>query len=76
MSHIKGFVKRELTLCIAFAAAAASCFAVPPDKAYFGYLDFRTLALLYALMVVVIVVSSSAPAYSRSMMVAGVPAGA
>ena len=26
---------------------------MPPDRAYAGYIDFRTLALLYALMLVV-----------------------
>lgn len=53
MSRIKDFVKQELTLCAAFLAALVSCFFVPPDGAYWGYLDFRTLALLYCLMVVV-----------------------
>lgn len=53
MSHIKDFVKREVTLCVAFFAALVSCFFVPPDGAYIGYIDFRTLALLYCLMVVV-----------------------
>lgn len=53
MSRVKDFVKQELTLCAALAAALISCFFVPPDGAYWGYLDFRTLALLYCLMVVV-----------------------
>lgn len=53
MSKVKDFLRRELTLCISFAAALISCFFVPPDGEYLGYLDLRTLALLYALMVVV-----------------------
>ncbi len=53
MSKVKDFMRRELTLCISFLAAVISCFFVPPDGAYLGYLDLRTLALLYALMVVV-----------------------
>jgi len=53
MSKIKSFVRQEITLCIAFIAAVISCFFVTPDKAYVGYLDLRTLALLYCLMVVV-----------------------
>lgn len=53
MSKVKDFLRRELTLCISFLAALVSCFFVPPDGAYLGYLDLRTLALLYALMVVV-----------------------
>ena len=53
MSKICDFVKREVTLCAAFLAAVVSCFFVAPDAAYFGYIDWRTLALLYCLMVVV-----------------------
>ena len=53
MAHIKDFIKHELTLCIAFIAAIVSCCLVPPDAAYLGYVDLRTLALLYCLMVVV-----------------------
>lgn len=53
MSKVKDFMRRELTLCISLVAAVISCFFVPPDGAYLGYLDLRTLALLYALMVVV-----------------------
>jgi len=53
MSRIKDFIRRELTLCIAFLAALISCFFVPPDAEYAGYMDLRTLALLYCLMVVV-----------------------
>lgn len=53
MSKVKDFMRRELTLCISFAAALISCFFVPPDGKYLSYLDLRTLALLYALMVVV-----------------------
>ena len=53
MSKIRDFVKREITLCAAFAAAVISCFFVTPDAAYLDYIDWRTLALLYCLMVVV-----------------------
>lgn len=53
MAKIKDFVNRELTFCIAFLAAALSCFFVPPDREYLTYPDLRTLALLYCLMVVV-----------------------
>jgi len=53
MTRLKAFVKKEPTLCAAFLAALISCLFVPPDAAYLGYLDFRTLALLYCLMVVV-----------------------
>ena len=53
MSKIRDFVKQEITLCAAFAAAVISCFFVTPDAAYLDYIDWRTLALLYCLMVVV-----------------------
>ena len=50
---MKAFLKREPVFCAAFAAALISCFFVRPDSAYLAYFDFRTLALLYCLMVVV-----------------------
>ena len=50
---IRAFLKKEPVLCIAALAALVSCFFVPPDSAYPGYIDFRTLALLYCLMTVV-----------------------
>ena len=53
MSRIKDFIKREAVLCIAFLAAVISCLFVPPDTEYLHYIDLRTLALLYCLMVVV-----------------------
>lgn len=53
MSTIQSFIRREPVLIISALAAALSCILVPPDGAYPGYLDFRTLALLYALMTVV-----------------------
>lgn len=51
MKRAIAFVRREPVLCAAAAAAALSCLAVPPSVAYIGYLDLRTLVLLYALMV-------------------------
>ena len=53
MATIRSFVRREPVLLIAALAALVSCFLVPPDGAYIGYIDFRTLALLYCLMTVV-----------------------
>ena len=52
MAKLKAFLKKEPILVIAALAALASCVPVPPDRGYLGYIDFRTLALLYALMVV------------------------
>ena len=54
-NDMKGLVtllKNETVLVLSFLLAAASVFLVPPDKAYLGYIDFRTLALLFCLMAV------------------------
>lgn len=45
--------KRETVLCIAGLFAILSAFVVPPSKAYLDYIDFRVLALLFCLMLVV-----------------------
>lgn len=47
------FVRREPILVVSALAALISCCFVPPDGAYLGYIDLRTLSLLYALMLVV-----------------------
>ena len=53
MFSIRMFLKREPVLVVAAMAASISCVFVPPDAEYFHYIDWRTLALLYCLMVVV-----------------------
>ena len=53
MEAVRSFLKREPVLVISALAAIISCFLVPPDAGYIDYIDFRTLALLYALMTVV-----------------------
>lgn len=53
MGYIVSFIKLEPVLAVAAVCAAVSCCFVPPDGAYWGYFDLRTLALLYCLMVVV-----------------------
>ena len=53
MASVRSFIRREPVLIISVLAAAVSCAFVPPDGEYIGYIDFRTLALLYALMTVV-----------------------
>lgn len=52
MERIKKFCKNEIILIVSFVLAAASAFAVKPDKGYADYIDFRTLALLFCLMTV------------------------
>lgn len=52
MQKVLSFVKREKVLVIAFIAAVISCFFVKPSSEYLGYIDVRTLVLLFCLMVV------------------------
>lgn len=44
------FLKQETVLCAAFALAIVSTVFIHPDKEYIGYIDFRTLAILFCLM--------------------------
>lgn len=53
MQKLYTFMKREPVFLISFLAALITCFFVPPSLAYVNYMDLRTLALLYCLMVVV-----------------------
>ena len=50
---MKEFVKKEAVLCIALLCALASMLLVPPDGGYADYVDYRVLALLFCLMLVV-----------------------
>ena len=45
-------LKNETVLSVAIILAAVSAFFVKPDKQYFGYIDVRTLSLLFSLMAV------------------------
>lgn len=49
---VKSFIKNEIVLVISFVLAVISIVFVPVDAAYIGYIDFRTLAILFCLMVV------------------------
>ena len=46
-------MKKNIVFCIAFLLAAVTCFLVPPDKAYLGYFDFKTLSCLFITLAVV-----------------------
>ena len=50
MNRIFTFFKKETVLCVSFILALASMFIVPPDRNYWGYIDYRTLAILFCLM--------------------------
>lgn len=52
MKKILKFFKDETVLCVALMLAVLSMFFVPPDRKYLGYIDFRTLAILFCLMCV------------------------
>ena len=56
-AHLKasviGFVKKNPVLCIAAALAVVTSVIVPPDSAYVGYFDFRTLTCLFCTLAVI-----------------------
>ena len=54
MKKILNWCKQEAVLVIAIVLASVSMFFVLPDKEYVGYIDFRTLALLFCLMTVMV----------------------
>lgn len=51
--YIISFLKNNVVLVVAFAAAAVSCIFVPPDAAYAEYFDLRTLISLLGMSAVV-----------------------
>ena len=52
-SGIGGFVKKNIVMVIAMAAAVLTCLIVPPDKAYWDYFDVKTLTCLFCVLAVV-----------------------
>ena len=52
LSMLWNWCKKEAVLTIAMMLAVISAFFVRPDKEYIGYIDFRTLAILFCLMAV------------------------
>ncbi len=46
-------IKKNVVMFVAMAAAAITCFIVPPDKAYLDYFDFKTLTCLFCVLAVV-----------------------
>ena len=52
MKKIISFMKKETVLTIATLLAVVSAFFVKPDRQYIGYIDFRTLGILFGLMVI------------------------
>lgn len=52
MQKIKDFIKKEVVLTVAVVLAIVSMLVIPPDKEYIGYIDFKTLSILFCLMAV------------------------
>ena len=52
MKKVIEFIKKETVLSIALLMAIISAFIIPIDAEYIGYMDFRVLVLLFALMAV------------------------
>ena len=46
-------LKKDVVLTAAAVLAVISCFVVPPDRKYIGYIDYNTLILLFSLMLIV-----------------------
>ncbi len=47
------FIRKNPILCIAFLAAVATSFIIPPDSEYAGYFDYKTLTCLFCVLAVV-----------------------
>lgn len=52
MSKINNILKKDIVLSISIILAILSMFIITPDKEYIGYIDYRTLAILFSLMAV------------------------
>ncbi|MBE6939471.1 MAG: citrate transporter [Ruminococcaceae bacterium] len=52
ISSFLKFLKSEIVLTVAVLLAAVSSLIVPPDQAYWDYIDWDTLLLLFSLMAV------------------------
>lgn len=53
LKKITDFLKKEIVFTVALILAIISTFFVPINRSYISYIDFRTLALLLALMYIV-----------------------
>ncbi|MBQ2118653.1 MAG: citrate transporter [Clostridia bacterium] len=53
MQHAAAFAKKNAVMLVAMAAAAVTMLFVPPDGAYLGYFDGKTLACLFCVLAVV-----------------------
>lgn len=52
MKQIIAFIKKETVLTVAWILAVISAFWIHPTKEYIGYIDFKSLGILWSLMVI------------------------
>lgn len=52
MKRIIYYFKKDIVLTVSWVLAAASAFLVRPDKGYVGYIDWRSLGILWSLMII------------------------
>ena len=52
MKRIIYYFKKDIVLTVSWVLAAASAFLVRPDKGYAGYIDWRSLGILWSLMII------------------------
>ncbi|MCR5785682.1 MAG: citrate transporter [Eubacterium sp.] len=53
MKFVLEYIKKETVLTVSWILAVISAFIVPPSGVYLDYIDFRTLGILWSLMVIV-----------------------
>ena len=53
LGFIGTFVKKNVVMTVALVAAIITSFVVPPDNAYLGYFDVKTLTCLFCVLAVV-----------------------
>ena len=52
-SSVMAFIRKNAVMCIAFLAAAITCFIIPIDGTYLTYFDYKTLTCLFCVLAVV-----------------------
>lgn len=52
MKRIYNYLKKDAVLTISFVLAIISMLFIKPDKAYAGYIDWRSLGILWSLMII------------------------
>ena len=53
MHDASSFLRKNVVMVVALAAAVVTCFIVPPDRAYLDYFDVKTLTCLFCVLAVV-----------------------